>query len=62
MARTNGNKNGVAGANLASRAVKIHERGAFKPVHAVDKYVPNQYNMSDGCGTIDWSGLNWLRI
>ena len=30
MARANGNKNGVAGANLASRAVKIHERGAFK--------------------------------
>ena len=30
MTRANGNKNGVAGANLASRAVKIHERGAFK--------------------------------
>ena len=30
VARANGNKNGVAGANLASRAVKIHERGTFK--------------------------------
>ena len=30
VARANRNKNGVAGANLASRAVKIHERGAFK--------------------------------
>ena len=30
VARANGNKNGVAGTNLASRAVKIHERGAFK--------------------------------
>ena len=30
VARASGNKNGVAGANLADRAVKIHERGAFK--------------------------------
>ena len=30
VARASGNKNGVAGANLASRAVKIHERGAFQ--------------------------------
>ena len=30
VARASGNKNGVARANLADRAVKIHERGAFK--------------------------------
>ena len=30
MTRANGNKNGVARTNLASRTVKIHERGAFK--------------------------------
>ena len=30
VARANRNQNGVAGANLASRAIKIHERGAFK--------------------------------
>ena len=30
VTRANGNKNGVAGTNLASRTVKIHERGAFK--------------------------------